>query len=176
LVKANLVETAIVREGVSIDKKMAPLEEESLTRGDDVVIADTVTYLGRDLKGKRARIALWDEANLVWAVKLGETGEVIGVRTEKLRKVRVLSLEELPGADEMPERWFEIPKDEINDIDLPAGVEVTMNLETGVKKVRRAAARGSIEPLTTAPAIIKGSPVKVEGGAMKVEGPAGDEL
>ena len=156
---------------------MALLEEEPLTRGDDVVIADTVTYQGRDLKGKRARIALWDEANIVWAVKLGETGEVIGVRTEKLRKVRALSLEELPGADEVPERWFEIPKDEINDIDLPAGVEVTMNLETGVKKVRRAAARGSIKPLTTtAPAIIKGPPVKVEGGAMEVEGPAGDEL
>ncbi len=143
---------------------LGPLPQGSdLELEDDVIISGSLRYQGRDLMGERARIKLWDEKHGVWAIRLGATGEVVGSKSEKLWKIRKVSLADLPpggiwaviaGSERAPEGGNEEEGDEGNLpeedrppagvpldklIDLPKGVEVKMDLESGRKLVRRAA-------------------------------------
>jgi len=129
---------------------MAPvLEEDLFEKGDDVIIIDTVNHGGVDLKGQRARVALWDPAHKVWAVKLGSTGEVVGLKTEKLQKIRHITLDELDT-----EKWMTIPKSEQAGVDFPKGIEVQMDMESGEKRIRKVktdAPAPSVTTLATVP-------------------------
>merc|ERR1712194_282014 len=98
-----------------------------------VRIVDRLTYQGKDLQGERAVVVLWDEKHGVWAVKLGQTEEVVGARTEKLHKIRKVGFGEL-GV------WFRLRKEDGNLIDLPKRIEAKLDLSTGEKLVRRSVA------------------------------------
>lgn len=127
--------------------RIKPLPRDTpLAVQDDVIIADSLHYKSRDLRGLRARVLMWDADNAVWAVRLGSTGEVVGARSEKLWKIKQLRRDELDekkwayiGLD-MPE-GVEVKMDSALLVDMPEGVEVKMDLESGRRLVRKTATK-----------------------------------
>jgi hypothetical protein len=76
-------------------------------------------------EGLRAKIIAFDPAAGLYVVK-GPDGQVWGLNSEKLRPMQIFDLSSL-GDD-----WCEIPE----DVTLPGGVEVKMDLATGRRLAR----------------------------------------
>jgi hypothetical protein len=77
-------------------------------------------------EGLRAKVIAFDPAAALYVVK-DAAGKVWGLRAEKLRPMKVLEL------SEVGDEWTHVPV----DATLPGGVEVKINLETGIRLARR---------------------------------------
>ena len=109
-------------------------DSEVFTKGDDVLITGKLTLAGEDLHAKLAKVMMWDPDHGVWAIRLGSTGQVVGAKAEKLRKLHKVQLEDLHQ-----EEWTRVPKEglEAQLLSFPKGVEIKIDLSTGEKLVRR---------------------------------------
>ena len=109
-------------------------DSEVFVKGDDVLITGKLTLSGEDLHAKLAKVMMWDPAHGVWAIRLGSTGQVVGAKAEKLRKLHKVQLEDLHQ-----EEWTRVPKGglEAQLLSFPKGVEIKIDLSTGEKLVRR---------------------------------------
>lgn len=109
-------------------------DSEVFVKGDDVLITGKLTFSGEDLHAKLAKVMMWDPDHEVWAIRLGSTGQVVGAKAEKLRKLHKVQLEDLHR-----EEWTRVPKEglEAQLLSFPKGVEIKIDLSTGVKLVRR---------------------------------------
>ena len=123
---------------ISVDKLLstphAVPDSEVFVKGDDVLITGKLTLAGEDLHSKLAKVMMWDQDNGVWAIRLGSTGQVVGAKAEKLRKLHKVQLEDLHQ-----EEWTRVPKQglEAQLLSFPKGVEIKIDLSTGEKLVRR---------------------------------------
>lgn len=109
-------------------------DSEVFVHGDDVLITGKLTLAGEDLHAKLAKVMMWDADHGVWAIRLGSTGQVVGAKAEKLRKLHKIQLEDLHS-----EEWTRVPKKglEAELLSFPKGIEVKIDLSTGEKLVRR---------------------------------------
>ena len=109
-------------------------DSEVFVKGDDVLITGKLTLSGEDLHAKLAKVMMWDPDHEVWAIRLGSTGQVVGAKAEKLRKLHKVQLEDLHR-----EEWTRVPKEglEAQLLSFPKGVEIKIDLSTGEKLVRR---------------------------------------
>merc|ERR1712083_838594 len=101
---------------------------------DDKKLKAGVLVKGEDLHAKLAKVMMWDPDHGVWAIRLGSTGQVVGAKAEKLRKLHKVQLEDLHQ-----EEWTRVPKEglEAQLLSFPKGVEIKIDLSTGEKLVRR---------------------------------------
>jgi len=76
---------------------------------------------------------MWDDQRNIWAVRLGKTGQVIGVKNERLKKIIQIQLHMLDSVE-----WVTLEPGEDKLFNLPQGVEVRINMSTGLKEVRSA--------------------------------------
>ena len=147
--------------GSSSVRTLSPLARDTpLAPGDDAFVAGPLRYKGEDLMGSRAKVVQWDPDHEVWVLRLGASGELVGARPEKLWKIRQVTLDELDRGSWFVVKGSERSPPEVTSnglpetvpeplsgaesallIDLPKGVEVKLDLETGRKLVRRAKER-----------------------------------
>lgn len=95
------------------------------------MLIDNVNYKGENLTGERGKVYVWDEKRAIWAVRLGKNGQVIGVKTERLQKILQIELSMLDSVE-----FTTLQHGEDKLFNLPQGVEVRINLTTGLKEVR----------------------------------------
>ena len=129
--KTDIQEGSISRV-ISVEKLLSTPhtlpDSEVFVKGDDVLITGKLTLSGEDLHAKLAKVMMWDPDHGVWAIRLGSTGQVVGAKAEKLRKLHKVQLEDLHR-----EELTRVPTEKCPNPDIPKISTHNVNIEQQVE-------------------------------------------